>query len=102
MGREEPVAWREGVTRHLVRPFAAEWPLLKVQRSVASQDDEWQVSAAAVIGQQNLAGGTQPCSAVGAVFGPLVSAVTAKVAIAVRSRVCRSAGLSKSVQDAIL
>jgi hypothetical protein len=43
-----------------VRPIAAEWPLPKVQRSVASQDDEWQVSAAAVIGLQNLTGSSQP------------------------------------------
>jgi hypothetical protein len=40
--------------------IAAKWPLLKVQRSVASQDHEWQVSAAAVIGQQNLTGCSQP------------------------------------------
>jgi hypothetical protein len=33
-----------------VLPFAAEWPLLKVQRSVASLAGEWQVSAATVIG----------------------------------------------------
>ena len=42
--------WWEGVARHVVRPVAAEWPLLKVQRSVASQGDEWQVSAAASLG----------------------------------------------------
>ncbi|WP_291014758.1 hypothetical protein [Hydrogenophaga sp.] len=30
--------------------IAVEWPLLKAQRSAASQDDEWQVPAAAVIG----------------------------------------------------
>ena len=35
-----------------MRPIASEWPLLKVLRSVASQDDEWQVTAAAVIGLQ--------------------------------------------------
>ena len=52
--------WREEVARHLVRSRAAEWPLLKVQRSVVSQDDEWQVLAAAVIGLQNLAGCSQP------------------------------------------
>jgi len=43
-----------------VRPIADEWPLLNVQRSTASQDDEWQVPAAAVIGLQNLAGCSQP------------------------------------------
>ena len=52
--------WWEGVARHLVRPIAAEWPQPKVQRSVASQDDEWQVSTAAVIGLQNLTGCSQP------------------------------------------
>jgi hypothetical protein len=31
-----------------------------MQRSVASQDDEWQVPAAAVIGLQNLTGCSQP------------------------------------------
>jgi hypothetical protein len=45
-----------------LRPIAAERPLLKVQRSVASQDYEWQVSAAAVIGLQNLTGCSQPMS----------------------------------------
>jgi hypothetical protein len=44
----------------LVRAIAGEWPLLKVQRSVASQDDEWQVSAADVIGLQNLTDCSQP------------------------------------------
>lgn len=53
-------SWRVGVARHLLWPIAAEWPLLKVQRSVASQDDEWQVPAAAVIGLQNLTGSSQP------------------------------------------
>jgi hypothetical protein len=43
-----------------VRHIAAEWPLLKVLRSVASQDDEWQVSALAVIRLQNLTGCSQP------------------------------------------
>jgi hypothetical protein len=51
--------WREGVARHLAQPIAAEWPLLKVQRSVASQGDEWQVTAAAVIRLQNLTGCSQ-------------------------------------------
>jgi hypothetical protein len=46
-----------------LRPIAAEWPLLKVQRSVASQDNEWRVPAAAVIGLQNLAGCSQPQAA---------------------------------------
>jgi hypothetical protein len=43
-----------------VRPIAVEWPLPKVQGSVASQDDEWQVPAAAVIELQNLTGSNQP------------------------------------------
>lgn len=41
-------------------PIAAEWLLLRVQRSAALQDDEWQFPAAAVIGLQKLAGGNQP------------------------------------------
>lgn len=53
-------SWRVGVARHLVRPIAAEWPLLKLQRSVASQGDERQVSAAAFIGLQNLTDCSQP------------------------------------------
>lgn len=52
--------WREGVARQLVRPIAVEWPLMHMQRSVASQDDEWQFPAAAVIGLHNLTGGSQP------------------------------------------
>lgn len=52
--------WREGVARYLVRPIAAEWPLLKMQRPVASQGDEWQVSVEAVIGLQTLTGCKQP------------------------------------------
>ena len=51
--------WRGEVARPLVRPITAEWPLLKVQRSVASRDDEWQVPTAAVIGPQNLTGSRQ-------------------------------------------
>lgn len=42
--------WWEGDTQHLLRPIAAEWQLLKVQRSVATQDYEWKGTAAAVIG----------------------------------------------------
>ena len=56
-GREETVV---GVARHLVSPIGAEWPLLRVQRLVASQNDERQVSAAAVVGLQNLTGCSQP------------------------------------------
>jgi Putative transposase len=51
--------WRGGVVRRLVWPVAVEWPLPKVQRSVALQDDEWQVPAAAVIEPQNLTGSSQ-------------------------------------------
>jgi len=43
-----------------VQSVVAEWPLLKLQRSIASQDDEWQASAAAVTGLQNLTGCSQP------------------------------------------
>jgi hypothetical protein len=43
-----------------VWPIAAEWLLLRVQRSAALQDDEWQFPAAAVIGLQKLAGSNQP------------------------------------------
>jgi hypothetical protein len=43
-----------------VSPIGAEWPLLRVQRSVASQNDERQVSASAVTGLQNLTGRSQP------------------------------------------
>ncbi len=50
---------RGGVVRPFVLPIAVEWPLLKVQRSVASRDDELQVPAAAVIGPQNLTGCSQ-------------------------------------------
>lgn len=49
-----------GVARHIVRPIAFERLLLKVQRSVASQNSEWQVSATAVIRLQNLTGWSQP------------------------------------------
>lgn len=41
-------------------PIGVEWPLLKVQRSVAWQDDAMKVTAAAAMGLQNLAGGYQP------------------------------------------
>ena len=44
---EQPVACSP-----LVHTIAVEWPLLKVQRSVDTKDDEWQVLAAAVIGIQ--------------------------------------------------
>lgn len=52
--------WWEGVARRLLRPIAAEWQQQKVQGSVASQDDEWQVTAAAVVGLRNLTGSNQP------------------------------------------
>jgi hypothetical protein len=58
--RKEPPQNPGRFTRQLVRPIAVEWLLLKVQRSVASRDDEWQVPAAAVIGLQNLTGCSQP------------------------------------------
>ena len=56
------LVWLAGgkAARHLVWLLAAEWQLLKVQRSVASQDHERQVSAAAVIGLGNLTDSTQP------------------------------------------
>jgi hypothetical protein len=40
--------WQVEIDPHLVQPIAFEWPLHKAQPSVASQDNEWQVSAAAV------------------------------------------------------
>jgi hypothetical protein len=48
--------WREGAAGQLVRSIAFDGPLLKVQRSVASQDDEWTVPAAAFIRLKNLTG----------------------------------------------
>ena len=51
--------WRGGVVRPLVWPIAVEWPLLEVQRSVSSQDVEWQLPAPAVIGTQILTGRRQ-------------------------------------------
>jgi hypothetical protein len=53
--------WRVGfgVVRPLVWLIAVEWPLLKVQRSLASQNHEWQVPAEAVVGPQNLTGCSQ-------------------------------------------
>ncbi len=50
---------RGGVVRPLVWPVVVEWPLLKVQRSVASQGHEWQVPAEAVVGPQNRTGRSQ-------------------------------------------
>jgi hypothetical protein len=47
----------------LASTITVERPLLKVQRSVASQDDEWQVPAAAVIGPGNLTGCSQSSAA---------------------------------------
>jgi hypothetical protein len=52
--------WLEGIARHLVWPITAEWLLVTVQRSAASQDDEWQIPVAAVTGLQNLTGCFQP------------------------------------------
>lgn len=43
-----------------MRAIADEWPLLNVQRSIASQDDKWQVPEADVIGLQNLTDRSQP------------------------------------------
>jgi len=63
LGREEPIAL---VGRSRSTPSLAivlGWPLLKVQRSVASPHDEWQVPAAAVIGRQNLTGCRQSAAA---------------------------------------
>ena len=48
-----------------MRLIAVEWPLLKVQQSVASQNDEWQVPAAAVLGLQNLTGRSQHITGIG-------------------------------------
>lgn len=51
--------WQGGFVLSLVWPIAVEWPLSKVQRSVASLDDEWQVPAGAVIGPRKLIGCNQ-------------------------------------------
>lgn len=45
---------------HRERPVAVEGQLLKVQRTLALQDDKCQVPASAVIGLQNLTGWSQP------------------------------------------
>lgn len=42
--------WWAGVAGQLMWPIAVEWLLQMAQRPVTSQDDEWQVPAAAVIG----------------------------------------------------
>lgn len=49
---------------HRERPVAVEWPLLKMPRTLALQDDKCQVPAAAVIGLQNLTGWSQPRPAI--------------------------------------
>lgn len=49
-GREEPVPLAGRVALRLLWPMAVEGPLLKSQRMAVSQNDEWQVPAAAVIG----------------------------------------------------
>lgn len=49
---------------HRERHVAVEWQLLKVQRTLALQDDKCQVPTAAVIGLQNLTGCIQPCPAI--------------------------------------
>lgn len=54
--------WRVGDARSLMRAIFVELPLLKVQWSVSSQDDEWRVMAATVIGRQNLIGCSQHCT----------------------------------------
>ncbi|MBP6627575.1 MAG: hypothetical protein KA187_09205 [Arenimonas sp.] len=63
--REPPIALAGRSRSALVWPIAVEWPLLKVQRSVASRDDELQVPAPAVIGPQNLTGCSQSFAEVG-------------------------------------
>lgn len=66
MGREEPVASVDRSRSTLRETYRSEWPLLKVQRSVTSQDNEWLVPAAAFIGRQNLTGRSQPNPDIGA------------------------------------
>ena len=51
---------RVEVARHLVQHIAVEWLFLRVQRSIAPQDDEWLVPAEASIGLQSLNGCNQP------------------------------------------
>jgi len=59
LSSEGPVALAGGVARHLLRPVAVEWLLLKVRRSAASPGDKWQDPVAAFMGLQNLTGCTQ-------------------------------------------
>lgn len=42
-----------------MRPISVEWPLLKVQRLVGSQFNEWHVSSAAFMEMQHLTGSSQ-------------------------------------------
>ena len=58
-GREDLAASACKTRSASCRPIAIEWPLLEVQRSDTSQDDEWQIPVAAVIGLQNLTGCSQ-------------------------------------------
>jgi hypothetical protein len=67
LGREEPIALTGRSRSPTVWPTAVEWLQLKVQQSVESQDNEWQVSEAAVIGPRNLTG----CRQSGAVAHPV-------------------------------
>lgn len=58
-GREEPVALTDRSRSANREIMVVGLPLLEVQRSVASQNDEWPVPAAAVSGLQNLTGCSQ-------------------------------------------
>jgi hypothetical protein len=59
LGREEPIASAGKSHSPAIWPSAVEWLHFNVQRSADSQDCEWQVPAAAVIGSRNLAGRNQ-------------------------------------------
>lgn len=59
-GAKSRSPWREEVARRLVRPIAAEWLLLKVQRSSALLTIFRPVSAWAAVHLPTLSGGNQP------------------------------------------
>jgi hypothetical protein len=59
VGREEPIASAGMSHSPAFWPSAVEWLHFNVQRSADSQDCEWQVPAAAVIGSRDLADRSQ-------------------------------------------
>lgn len=72
--------WLGGVVQAFVQSIAVEWPLLKVQQSVVSQDDEWQVPVAAVIGPHNLTGWSQSFR----IFRPALPPIRARPGLPIR------------------